>query len=81
MDFTDNIESFSFVNVYSDCFNNSVAFLQNPGGRTDVAASRGTAPPNTTPGALRSSQRPPPVTKGHKAPHPEGGEAERGASE
>ena len=38
MDLTDDIGSFSLVNVYLDSFNYLVAFLQNPGGGTDVAA-------------------------------------------
>ena len=38
MDLTDDIGSFSRVNVYLDCFKNSVTFRQNPGGATDVAA-------------------------------------------
>jgi hypothetical protein len=38
MDLTDDIGSFSLVNVYSDCFNYSVTIRQNPGGGTDVAA-------------------------------------------
>ena len=61
MDLTDDIESFSLVNVCLDCFKNSVAFLQNPGSATDVAACTAQAPPNTMPPSHPSSDTPAPV--------------------
>jgi len=61
MDLTDDIESFSPVNVYSDCFKNSVAILQIPGGATDVTASTASAPPITMPPPHPSSDTRHPV--------------------